>query len=274
MCNSSLSFAQRGLIAEELPRWLSITVNGKPITLPDPVFHEGQYQKFGKRLSIPIDVTEGVLSNLSSTAASKHLIQVAWINAPLDDCGKPLLDAVMLGQLNPESVSLLSLPLIQITLDHKRTLNSLLDEFRLPLEEDTGPASYLKRELEADSIIMQIFSSSPAHDIWGLYDFCIPATHALPKQEVLQMLKTKLKKGAGPSDLICDDDWLHLSTLCPLTRTRMVLPVRGYDCLHLECFDLSNYLIVNKKRPRWKCPICSNNCPFRHLRRDESVFTP
>ncbi|VDK40517.1 unnamed protein product [Dibothriocephalus latus] len=49
----------------------------------------------------------------------------------------------------------------------------------------------------------------------------------------------------------------------------MQIPVRSVNCDHLQCFDLSSYLAINKKRPRWSCPVCSLPAPFRDLRRDD-----
>uniref|UniRef100_A0A0R3S060 E3 SUMO-protein ligase gei-17 n=1 Tax=Elaeophora elaphi TaxID=1147741 RepID=A0A0R3S060_9BILA len=72
------------------------------------------------------------------------------------------------------------------------------------------------------------------------------------------------------SRLSSDDDaiqmeTLRMSLLCPLGRTRMLIPVKAYDCTHLQCFDLSNFLKMNEKRPTWKCAVCNNNAPYKKL---------
>ncbi|CAG9538315.1 unnamed protein product [Cercopithifilaria johnstoni] len=72
------------------------------------------------------------------------------------------------------------------------------------------------------------------------------------------------------SRLSSDDDaiqmeTLRMSLLCPLGRTRMLIPVKAYDCTHLQCFDLSNFLKMNEKRPTWKCAVCNNGAPYKKL---------
>lgn len=71
---------------------------------------------------------------------------------------------------------------------------------------------------------------------------------------------------AGSSD---DDgvrmEKLRISLLCPLGKTRMVIPVKPSDCSHLQCFDLSLFLQMNEKRPTWKCGVCNNPAPYNKL---------
>lgn len=50
-----------------------------------------------------------------------------------------------------------------------------------------------------------------------------------------------------------------------LGKTRMLIPVKAYDCTHLQCFDLSNFLKMNEKRPTWKCAVCNNGAPYKKL---------
>ncbi|PAV82825.1 hypothetical protein WR25_21997 isoform I [Diploscapter pachys] len=50
-----------------------------------------------------------------------------------------------------------------------------------------------------------------------------------------------------------------------LSKTRMRIPARGRDCTHLQCFDLEAYLMMNEKKPTWKCAVCSSNTPYSKL---------
>ncbi|VDN16112.1 unnamed protein product [Dibothriocephalus latus] len=79
------------------------------------------------------------------------------------------------------------------------------------------------------------------------------------------MVKSKLSLDED----LQSDGWIPVSLLCPLALTRIKTPVRSVNCDHLQCFDLSSYLTINKKRPRWSCPVCSSPAPFRDLRRDD-----
>ncbi|VDN30851.1 unnamed protein product [Dibothriocephalus latus] len=45
---------------EVLPRCLSVRVGRRNVTLPDPIFHGGNAQKFGHRLRFAIDITNKV----------------------------------------------------------------------------------------------------------------------------------------------------------------------------------------------------------------------
>ena len=58
---------------------------------------------------------------------------------------------------------------------------------------------------------------------------------------------------------------LHLQRLslrCPLTHLLIDIPVRGWRCKHIQCFDLRTYLLImgETKVRRWQCPICREAC--------------
>jgi hypothetical protein len=62
------------------------------------------------------------------------------------------------------------------------------------------------------------------------------------------------------------DDGLEIEKLVcnlwdPFTRNLIKTPVRGSACLHLQCFDLRNYLtfMYATKNRFWKCPVCSKD---------------
>lgn len=49
---------------------------------------------------------------------------------------------------------------------------------------------------------------------------------------------------------------LQISLMCPITFKRIVLPARGHECKHIQCFDLESYLQLNCERGSWRCPVC------------------
>ena len=53
----------------------------------------------------------------------------------------------------------------------------------------------------------------------------------------------------------------------PLSLTRIVHAVRGRECLHVQCFDLTSYIRTQRtaKLPDWKCPVCARPTPFQAL---------
>ena len=49
---------------------------------------------------------------------------------------------------------------------------------------------------------------------------------------------------------------VKMSLKCPITFRRIVLPARGHECKHIQCFDLESYLQLNCERGSWRCPVC------------------
>jgi ribosomal protein L37AE/L43A len=37
------------------------------------------------------------------------------------------------------------------------------------------------------------------------------------------------------------------------------MPVKGFECLHAQCFDFRNFLSEVRKTGKWKCPICGKS---------------
>lgn len=66
-----------------------------------------------------------------------------------------------------------------------------------------------------------------------------------------------------------------LKLRCPLSFERVVIPVRGASCMHLQCFGLEAFLESNLKmralNNRWTCPVCGNVLRPSDLRVDNYV---
>ncbi|KAL1481524.1 hypothetical protein MTO96_034410 [Rhipicephalus appendiculatus] len=78
------------------------------------------------------------------------------------------------------------------------------------------------------------------------------------------MIKKKAKRRATIGDDVAITRF-HVSLTCPLSRTRMKVPCRARSCKHLDCFDGSNYVQVNERRPKWTCPVCGMRAPLSSL---------
>lgn len=102
-------------------------------------------------------------------------------------------------------------------------------------------------------------------------------------EETRAMIQKNL---SGSSEDEIATDSLKVSLICPvsfvypistknsqfqLSRVKMSLPARSKDCSppHLQCFDLHNYLMMNEKRPNWKCPVCAKLCSYSALMIDK-----
>lgn len=58
---------------------------------------------------------------------------------------------------------------------------------------------------------------------------------------------------------------VRVSLVCPLSLTRIKIPVKSINCYHLECFDAIVYILMNEKNPTWLCPICEESCLYDDL---------
>ncbi|KAL7056755.1 hypothetical protein AAHC03_025649 [Spirometra sp. Aus1] len=253
------SSPSRVLASEVLPRCLSIRVARRNVTLPDPIFHGGQAQKFGHRLRFAIDITDKIATRPNFSVRGRGVeIDLTWLHAPLEDHALPLLEMVGSGSCTPILNHLLNLPLIQVTLDRVQPIPEFVRMFSSAVagEPVTDPPAGCK--------LPRLPSETP-EALVGVYDFCMSSDRLIATSETLAMVKSKLTS----EDDLQSDGWIPVSLLCPLALTRIEIPVRSVNCDHLQCFDLSSYLTINKKRPRWSCPVCSSPAPFRDLRRDD-----
>ncbi|CAH8383995.1 unnamed protein product [Eruca vesicaria subsp. sativa] len=72
------------------------------------------------------------------------------------------------------------------------------------------------------------------------------------------------------SDIIEGPSRISLS--CPISRTRIKLPVKGHVCKHLQCFDYWNYVEINTRIPSWRCPHCNQPLCYTDIRLDQSMI--
>ncbi|XP_019091576.1 PREDICTED: E4 SUMO-protein ligase PIAL1-like isoform X2 [Camelina sativa] len=63
----------------------------------------------------------------------------------------------------------------------------------------------------------------------------------------------------------------RISLSCPISRTRIKLPVKGHVCKHLQCFDFWNYVNMNLRRPSWRCPHCNQSVCYTDIRVDQKL---
>ncbi|KAK0586271.1 hypothetical protein LWI29_003965 [Acer saccharum] len=71
------------------------------------------------------------------------------------------------------------------------------------------------------------------------------------------------------SDLIEGPSRISLS--CPISYTRIRTPVKGHSCKHLQCFDFSNFVEINSRRPSWRCPHCNQYVCYTDIRVDQNM---
>ncbi|KAJ6347388.1 hypothetical protein OIU76_003963 [Salix suchowensis] len=63
----------------------------------------------------------------------------------------------------------------------------------------------------------------------------------------------------------------RISLNCPISYTRIRTPVKGHSCRHLQCFDYSNFIDINTRRPSWRCPHCNQHVHYMDIRVDQNM---
>ncbi|XP_047976483.1 E4 SUMO-protein ligase PIAL2-like isoform X1 [Salvia hispanica] len=63
----------------------------------------------------------------------------------------------------------------------------------------------------------------------------------------------------------------RISLNCPISFTRIKIPVKGLSCKHIQCFDFDNYVDINSRRPSWRCPHCNQHVCFSDIRIDQKM---
>ncbi|VDN98134.1 unnamed protein product [Rodentolepis nana] len=96
---------------------------------------------------------------------------------------------------------------------------------------------------------------------------CYRPANFIRKQIIAKLASSGLSLNDGEEE---DDDiqiqnTLPVQLLCPLSKCRINLPVRGKRCQHIQCYDADTYFIINERKPAWKCPVCDLLAPFDEL---------
>ncbi|BHF84851.1 hypothetical protein SprV_1002800300 [Sparganum proliferum] len=169
----------RVLASEVLPRCLSVRVARRNVTLPDPIFHGGQAQKFGHRLRFAIDITDKIVTRSNYSVRGRGVeIDLTWLHAPLEDHALPLLEMVGSGSCTPILNHLLNLPLIQVTLDRVQPIPEFVRMFSSAVagEPVTDPPPSCK--------LPRLPSENP-EALVGVYDFCMSSDRVIAASETL-----------------------------------------------------------------------------------------
>jgi len=106
------------------------------------------------------------------------------------------------------------------------------------------------RQLDEDQYVFAIF----------LVDVVSPDTvcksmakHSLSAEEGKAFISRRTRGGDEVEARVC-----KASLRCPLSRLLPDTPVRGLNCMHIQCFDLRAFVLLQEKAKsnRWHCPIC------------------
>ncbi|KAK7307878.1 hypothetical protein VNO77_41318 [Canavalia gladiata] len=94
------------------------------------------------------------------------------------------------------------------------------------------------------------------------------STTSLPERPVLQDYSQPAVTSVD-SDIIEGPSQISLN--CPISFTRIRIPVKGRSCKHFQCFDFDNFINMNSKRPSWRCPHCNQYVCYADIRLDRNM---
>ncbi|ODM89538.1 E3 SUMO-protein ligase PIAS3 [Orchesella cincta] len=69
-------------------------------------------------------------------------------------------------------------------------------------------------------------------------------------------------------DDLCAPTSIKVSLICPIGQAKMINPCKALTCKHIQCFDAENFLLLNKRKPTFICPVCNVSVKFEDLRID------
>lgn len=89
----------------------------------------------------------------------------------------------------------------------------------------------------------------------------------LKEKEVMppQRARDFVRKVMSVSDGDIATTSIRVSLVCPLSKVRMEMPVRGATCNHMQCFDGQVYLQMNERRATWTCVVCNESASYDSL---------
>ncbi|CAG7906693.1 unnamed protein product [Brassica rapa] len=149
-------------------------------------------------------------------------------------------------------------------------LNGKVVDKRVNISMDLGPQlpTNVTAILKYGTNLLQVMGDSKGH-----YIIVIAFTGtALPPEK--PVLKEYIQSGAvestPDSDII--EGPSRVSLRCPISHSRIKLPVKGQLCKHLQCFDFSNYVYINMRKPTWRCPHCNQPVSYPEIRLDQNMI--
>lgn len=113
----------------------------------------------------------------------------------------------------------------------------------------------------------------------------------IPEDDTLQIVRNRLSGPADDDGVLFEAPYISIDLADPFMARIFETPVRGVECLHLECFDLDTWLQTRPVKPglkcrhhlvtcnclapvepsvpdKWACPICGKDARPYNLRID------
>lgn len=121
---------------------------------------------------------------------------------------------------------------------------------------------------------LETYYSHCADTRYGIWAYVVEAQSMT---QVLNDIKTKriarekplqiIKSFYSDEDVVVDNYPLKLK--CPVSFSRMEIPVRSVFCKHVQCFDGRSFLQMQHQAAQWRCPVCDDPMAYASLAVDE-----
>ncbi|KAL0741628.1 hypothetical protein Bca4012_083141 [Brassica carinata] len=148
-------------------------------------------------------------------------------------------------------------------------LNGKVVDKRVNISMDSGPQlpTNVTAILKYGTNLLQVMGNSKGHYIVVI---AFTGIAPLPEKPVLnEYLQPGAVESSPDSDII--EGPSRVSLRCPISHSRIELPVKGQLCKHLQCFDFWNYVNINMIKPSWRCPHCSQPVSYPEIRLDQNM---
>ncbi|KAI4315471.1 hypothetical protein L6164_028275 [Bauhinia variegata] len=140
---------------------------------------------------------------------------------------------------------------------------------RTNVQMDTGPQlpTIVTNMLKYGTNILQAVGQFDGHYVIVV---AFMGVTTLPANPVLQdYVQPSVTLVESDSDIIEGPSRISLN--CPISFSRIKTPVKGRSCKHLQCFDFSNFIDINSRRPSWRCPHCNQYVCYTDICLDRNM---
>ncbi|XP_050228058.1 E4 SUMO-protein ligase PIAL2 [Mercurialis annua] len=140
---------------------------------------------------------------------------------------------------------------------------------RTNVSMDPGPQmpSNVTGILKYGTNLLQAVGQFNGHYIIAVAFMSVTSSPKVP--ELLFHIESSAVTEDPDSDVIEGPSRVSLN--CPISCTRIITPVKGYSCKHLQCFDFRNFIDINSRRPSWRCPHCNQHVCYPNIRLDQNM---
>ncbi|TPP65432.1 putative sumo ligase [Fasciola gigantica] len=216
------------LSEDSLPVHLAIQVNGRPVQLP-PLLPSNRPGLDGRRNPRPINITQF----LRVSPAIANYIRLTWTH-DYSSFVYSLVGIYLMHKWSPQQLCTL---LQSTSFQTAETMKAELIR-KLQTGRSKGSKTQANPSLGLTTPVSAVDNTNST---------------------------TVVEDDDDDDDDLVMPNTLPVQLLCPLSKCRIEVPVRGRDCRHIQCYDATTYLIINERKPSWNCPVCDRKVYYEDL---------